>query len=116
MLEKDITAAVLRYLKTLPGCFCWKQSGGLYGTAGLPDVICCVHGMFIAFEVKTINGRLSKLQAATIKRILEANGRAFKVSSVDDVKAALVSLEVLNDSRMDVPGQKSGSDSGSQGL
>jgi len=108
MLEKDITAAILRYLKSLPGCFCWKQYGGMYGTAGLPDVICCINGMFIAFEVKTITGRLSKLQAATIKRIWEAHGRAFKVTSVNEVKEALVSLEVVDENRLDVSRQEGG--------
>ena len=116
MLEKDITTAIMRYLKTLPVCFCWKQPGGLYGTAGLPDVICCYHGMFVAFEVKNNTGRLSKLQAVTIKRIWEANGRAFKVTSVDEVKSALVSLEVVDASRMGVSGQKGGGNPGGQRL
>jgi hypothetical protein len=116
MLEKDITACIIRYLKTLPGCFCWKQYGGMYGTAGLPDVICCINGMFVAFEVKTITGRLSKLQAATLARISKAGGGAFKVTGVPDVKAALKSLEVLNAGRLGLSGQKGGGDPGDQGL
>jgi len=116
LLEKDITAAIIRFLKTVPLCFCWKQFGGMYGTAGLPDVICCIKGMFIAFEVKTKQGRLSKLQAATIKRIMEAHGRAYKVTSVTEVKAILESLEVMNENRMGVPGQKGGGDSCGKGL
>jgi len=103
MIEKTITNAILRFLKSIPGCFCWKQPGGLHGTAGLPDIICCIRGMFIAFEVKTIKGSLTKLQEVTINHILEAGGRAFKVTSVADVKAALYSLEVLDENRMDVP-------------
>lgn len=103
MLERDITAQIMRYLKSLPLCFCWKQPGGMYGTAGLPDIICCYHGMFAAFEVKTNTGRLSKLQEVTMKRIREADGRAFKVTSVDEVKAALDSLEVLDENWMGVP-------------
>ena len=110
MLEKDITAAIMKYLKTVSGCFCWKQPGGLYGTAGLPDVICCINGMFIAFEVKTITGRLSKLQEVAFRQIGKAGGRAFKVTSVDEVKTALKSLEVLNEYSVGVSGQKSGGD------
>jgi len=109
MLEKDITAAIMKYLKSLSGCFCWKQPGGLYSTAGLPDVICCYHGMFVAFEVKTNVGRLSKLQEVTIKKIREADGRAFKVTSVSEAKEALKSLEVLDENSVGVSGQKSGS-------
>jgi len=49
MLEKDITAAITRYLKTVPCCFFWKEHGGQYGTAGLPDLILCYRGRFVAF-------------------------------------------------------------------
>jgi len=89
MLEKDIVAAVMRWLKTVPRCFAWKEHGGMYGTAGAADVICCLDGRFFAFEVKTPDGRLSKLQEHTIKRIKDAGGHAFVVRSVDDVKAVL---------------------------
>jgi len=89
MLEKDIVAAIMRWLKTVPRCFAWKEHGGLYGTAGVPDVICCLDGRFFAFEVKTPEGRLTKLQEHTIQRIKDAGGHAFVVRSVDDVKAVL---------------------------
>jgi len=89
MLEKDIVAAVMRWLRTVPCCFAWKEHGGLYGTAGVPDVICCLDGRFFAFEVKTPEGRLTKLQEHTIQRIKDAGGHAFVVRSVDDVKAVL---------------------------
>jgi len=89
MLEKDIVAAIMRWLKTVPLCFAWKEHGGMYGTAGIPDVICCLDGWFFAFEVKTPVGRLTKLQEYTIQRIKDAGGHAFVVRSVDDVKAVL---------------------------
>ena len=89
MLEKDIVTAIMRWLKTVPLCFAWKEHGGLYGTAGVPDVICCLDGRFFAFEVKTPEGRLTKLQEHTIQRIKDAGGHAFVVRSVDDVKAVL---------------------------
>lgn len=94
MTEKDITNAIMRYLKTVPLCFCWKEHGGMYGTAGLPDIICCVGGRFIAFEVKTPSGKLTKLQETTIRKIRAAKGEAFKVTSVEDVKTILDTLEV----------------------
>ena len=89
MLEKDIVAAIMRWLKTVPRCFAWKEHIGMYGTAGVPDVICCLDGRFFAFEVKTPEGRLTKLQEHTIQRIKDAGGHAFVVRSVDDVKAVL---------------------------
>ena len=89
MLEKDITAAIMRILKMVPRCFAWKEHGGMYGTAGIPDVICCLNGRFFAFEVKTSDGSVTKLQERTIHRIKVAGGHAYVVRSVDDVKAVL---------------------------
>ena len=92
MLEKDITTAIMRYLKTVPNCFAFKEHGGMYGTAGLLDIICCYRGRFVGFEVKTPSGRLSKLQEITIVKIKAAKGEAFKVTSVDEVRLFLENL------------------------
>jgi len=86
MKEKDITAAIMRYLKIVPDCFVFKTHGGMYGTAGLPDIICCVGGRFVGSEVKTPDGKLSALQ-----KINAAGGTAVKVESVDAVK------EIINE-------------------
>ena len=64
MAERDIVAAILRLLKKTPRCFCWKEHGGLYGTAGIPDIIACVDGRFVAFEVKTETGRAYMVRSA----------------------------------------------------
>ena len=93
MFERDIVAAILRHLKTLPACFAWKTHGNAYSTAGLPDIIACVNGRFVAFEVKTPNGRLTKLQEITLDRIRAASGAAHKVTSVSEVKNILNELE-----------------------
>ena len=111
MLEKDITAAIMRYLKTVPSCFAWKEHGGMYGTAGLPDIICCISGRFVAFEVKTSSGKLTKLQEVTITKIRAAKGEAYKVTSIEDVQSILETLEVQTyDNSLDIFRQK---DSGS---
>ena len=89
MSEKEIVSKILRYLKTVPKCFAWKEHGGIYGTAGVPDIIACVNGRFVAFEVKTPSGRATKLQEATIKKILTVGGVATVVRSVDEVRAVL---------------------------
>jgi Holliday junction resolvase len=99
MLEKNIVAAIMRYLKTIPNCFAYKTHGGLYGVAGLPDVICCYRGRFVGFEVKTTTGKLTKLQETMITKIKTAKGEAFKVTSVEEVKLILENMEVVpNDS------------------
>jgi hypothetical protein len=89
MKEKTIVAAIEKYLKALPRCFFFKEHGGPFGTAGVPDLICCIDGRFFAFEVKTAEGRLSKLQEKTIEKILRAGGAALVVRSAEEAKAAV---------------------------
>ncbi len=89
MKESDIVKAILRYLKTVPGCFAWKEHGGMYGTAGIPDIICCYRGRFYGFEVKTETGEPTELQKATIRKIQNAGGTALVVRSVDEVRAVI---------------------------
>ena len=89
MLEKDIVKAIMKCLKTVPNCFCWKEHGDMYGTAGIPDIIACINGHFFGFEVKTEKGKPTKLQEATIRKILAAGGTALVVRSVDEVRTAI---------------------------
>lgn len=92
MLEADIVRAIMIYLRSLDRCFCWKEHGGPYGTNGIPDIICCYRGRFVAFEVKNEKGRPTKLQEAVIRKITRASGIACIVRSVEDVKAALADV------------------------
>lgn len=89
MKEADIVKAIMKYLKTVPQCFAWKEHGGMYGTAGIPDIIACINGRFFAFEVKTEIGKPTKLQESTIRKIRYAGGTAVVVCSVEEVEAVL---------------------------
>jgi len=93
MLEKDITDTILRYLRGLPGCFCWKEHGGAYGTAGIPDIICCYRGRFLGLEVKQPGNRLTRLQEITLERIRAAGGCAHMVTGVADVRGIIQKID-----------------------
>ena len=93
MLEKDIVAKIRNYLKTVPNCFFWKEHGGQYGTAGIPDIIVCHRGRFIALEAKVGKNTPTKLQAATIDKIRQAGGTAAVVYSVEDVRSVISETE-----------------------
>ena len=92
MLEKDIVAAIMRYLKTVPGCFAWKEHGGMYGTSGIPDIICCYRGRFVGLEVKQPGKALTAIQPKTIDKINAAGGIAAKVTCVDEVKTIIETI------------------------
>ncbi len=61
----------------------------MYGTAGIPDIICCYRGKFVAFEVKTETGKTTALQESVINKIQKYGGKAVVVRSVNEVKAVI---------------------------
>jgi len=93
MLEKDIVNQIMKYLKGLPSCWLFKMHGGMYSTSGVPDIIVCLNGRFIAFEVKTETGKLTMLQESTLRKINAAKGNAYKVTSLQEVREIIQNLE-----------------------
>ena len=94
MLERDIVAAINRYLATLgEDVFFWKEHGGALGTSGIPDIICCYKGRFLGLEAKLPGGRLTALQKQELEKINRAGGIARRVESVDDVKAVIAQAD-----------------------
>lgn len=91
--ESTITENIKKYLKSVPDLFFYKTHGGRYGTAGLPDIVVCFRGRFIAFEIKTMTNKATVLQSVTIKKILKAGGYALVVRSVDEVKHVIESFK-----------------------
>jgi Holliday junction resolvase len=88
-LESVIVRDILKYLNSLNDCFAWKEHGGMYGTAGIPDIICCYKGRFVALEVKRSDGQPTKLQLKTIRDIRRAGGQAYVVRSIAEVKEVI---------------------------
>ena len=91
--EADLITTIKKYLATLPETFAWKEHGGQYGTAGIPDIIVCHRGHFIALEAKVGKNIPTKLQTVTIEQIRKAGGTAAVVRSVADVKTIISELE-----------------------
>ena len=90
MLERDIVAAIKKYLSSLGSdVFFWKEHGGPYGTSGIPDIICCYKGRFVGMECKLPDGRLTELQKRAIDKINRAGGIARRVERVEDAKAII---------------------------
>lgn len=75
----------------IPNCIVWKEAAGPYSRQGLPDITCIVNGRYYGFEVKRpFIGKLSKIQKQTIKAIREAGGKAYIVTSVEEVARILL--------------------------
>ena len=96
--EKHITNRIMKFLKDR-GCYAVKQHGGRFGRAGVPDIICCYCGAFVAFEVKSSRpgATTSPAQNANIREIQAAGGYVNVVRSVDEVQRIFDSFDAGND-------------------
>lgn len=81
------------------GVFCFKIHGGPHMMVGLPDIIACVDGRFVAFETKVPEKR--KNQSVAQKRIQELIRRAGGVSEV--ICGAREALGIVNELRLNTP-------------
>lgn len=54
----------------------FKMWGGGMGRAGIPDLICCICGRFVAIELKAQRGRTSPLQDINLDLIRGGGGSA----------------------------------------
>ena len=93
MKESELIRKISEYLKSVPDLFFWKEHGGMYGTAGIPDLIVCYRGRFIGLECKVGKNETTVLQSLTIRRILRAGGYAMVVRSVEEVKQLISAFE-----------------------
>ena len=92
-LESEITKKIQRYLSGLDGWWGFKVQGGGQQKRGVPDIVGCYNGRFVAFEVKRPHvGQLSDLQEHVIGQIKAVEGHAFVVRSVDEVKQIILSF------------------------
>ena len=58
----------------MKGWFLKIWGGGIYQKSGIPDMILCVNGIFVAVELKGPDGIASELQKINIQRINQSNG------------------------------------------
>ena len=89
MKEKEFEGIVRRFLaeqgvyqsatptdkiETTPCGWHYKTWGGGYQVSGIPDIVACINGIFVAVELKVKGGRITELQKLNVKRINEAGG------------------------------------------
>jgi hypothetical protein len=73
--EKLFENKVKRFLKQFPDLIWFvKVWGGGFQKSGIPDLICCVNGVFITVELKASSGHASELQKYNTKLINQAGG------------------------------------------
>lgn len=99
--EKNFENRIKEFLKS-QNCYYVKYFGCGFTKAGVPDLLCCVNGRFVAIEVKAEHGRVSELQRVNIERINKCGGVALvvKPSNFEELKQIIFKLkkhEVINE-------------------
>ncbi|MNW40408.1 VRR-NUC domain protein [compost metagenome] len=75
MTEAQFQSKVINFLN-VHHIYNVKVWGGGFQRAGIPDILACVNGHFVAIELKTETGRTSQLQDYNLDRIRESRGTA----------------------------------------
>lgn len=91
--ERKVKTQVASILKEYGVYYFFPPANGL-GRAGIPDIIVCAWGQFLAIECKAGKGILTQLQQREIQRVRDSDGIAFVVneSNVDSLHLLLISL------------------------
>ena len=90
--EQAIQSDILKYLKSV-GAYTIKVSAAT--KVGIPDIICCYKGRFIAIEVKRPEAKtnVSPLQVANITMIINAQGEAIVAWDKEMVKTFINNID-----------------------
>lgn len=92
--EKAVENKIKKWLKD-KGYWFFKVHGSIFQPSGIPDILACVNGKFVAIEVKrTKGGVVSPLQKAQIQKIKENGGIAGVASTMEEF------LEILKEGKL----------------
>lgn len=92
-LEGAVKAKAKRILDQL-GVWHFSPQSGIYGRSGIPDIIGCYKGKFLAIECKAGDNTTTALQDKAIKEIGAAGGLALVVNeaNIDRLAATIILL------------------------
>jgi Holliday junction resolvase len=94
-LEKKVVNKVLMTIRSRGG-FAIKLHGSPFMALGLPDIIACYRGHFLAFEVKRGEEyEATPIQEFQLGRIRKAGGVALRIHSVEPVLDELDRIDKL---------------------
>ena len=96
MKEKAFENKIKAYLEQ-QGAWHVKYIANGYTRSGIPDLICCVNGKFLAIEVKAEHGRVSELQKYQIEQIKKSGGQALIVYPKDFEEFKKIVEELKNE-------------------
>ena len=97
--EAKVKNKVKKILDSL-GCYHFSPQTGGYGKSGIPDIIACYKGRFIAIECKAGKGQVTALQKYNIDQIITLAVRAGYEARDREVRNAIEKICDENDDGM----------------
>jgi len=91
--EKLITLRIQKFLASL-GAWQLKIVGNQFMRTGVPDILVCYKGFFLALEVKRPGETPTKIQVYEMDRIKDAGGISEVVRSIEDVRELIDTIDV----------------------
>ena len=88
--EAKVKKKVVDVIKKNGAYYFFPATGG-YGRSGVPDIVCCYRGVFVAIECKAGTNKPTPLQEAEMGKIKQAQGFVLVVNedNIDDVTTLL---------------------------
>lgn len=80
--EKKVKDKVVKLLKAHGVYYFFPATFGM-GRSGVPDIICCFGGKFLAIECKAGDNKPTPLQERELKAISDAGGTAFVINETN---------------------------------
>lgn len=80
--EKKVKVKVVAFLRDA-GVYYFSPATWGMGRSGVPDLVCCVAGKFLAIECKANGNKPTALQRAEINGIIESGGTAIVVDETN---------------------------------
>ena len=92
--EAKVKKKVVDVIKKNNAYYFFPATGG-YGRSGVPDVVCCYRGYFVAIECKAGTNKPTPLQEVEMAKIRQAQGIALVVNedNIADVQDVFTTID-----------------------
>lgn len=80
--EKKVKDSCVKLLKSYAAYYFYPVMTG-FGRSGIPDIICCVRGHFLAIECKAGDNKTTALQDRELQKINEAGGVSLVINETN---------------------------------
>ena len=94
--EAKVKSKIVKLLKQYGAYYFFPATHG-YGRSGVPDIVCCVNGKFVAIECKAGSNKPTALQKREIAAIQTARGHAMVVNETNQDVLEILLKEITHE-------------------